>query len=365
MTSRLRALALAVWALCLTTCLLPAEERVDLDRTAGEAEADGVRVRVDDNLAGVRSFDGERLELWAQAPGLRMHVELDSPGVRRHLQLDVLNCMITGTLRVNGGPSLAPEPIVERAAACRFSLDVEHGSVIELFASQESPGAPFVFAVLSDVQSAVGRVHEIFERMKQDPELAFVVSTGDLVDTGARSELVRFQAELAALEIPFFSTVGNHEMGAPPSVWHELFGPFNVHFDYNGVAFSLVDSGNATIDPSQYERLDDWLGRARRGAHMVLTHVPPLDPSGLRGGGFRSRKEAAKLLTKLAQGRVDALFLGHIHSYYAFSAAGIPTYISGGGGAIQEKLDGIERHYLRVRVNGAGALEDVAIVRID
>src|SRR5690606_868678 len=93
---------------------------------------------------------------------------------------------------------------------------------------------PFVYAVLSDVQNAVDRVHDVFARMNEDTELAFVVSTGDLVDTGALGELERFQHELAALDIPLFSTVGNHEMGAPPRHWHNLFGPFNVHFSYKG-----------------------------------------------------------------------------------------------------------------------------------
>ena len=158
---------------------------------------------------------------------------------------------------------------------------------------------------------------------------------------------------------------GNHEMGAPASAWHELFGPFNVHFTFKGVAFSLVDSGNATIDPHVYERLDGWLDDNRARTHAVLTHVPPIDPAGLRGGSFRSRKEAAKLLQKLGAGQVDALFLGHIHSYYAFSAAGVPSYISGGGGAIQETLDGIERHYLRVRASPERGIEEVAVVRVD
>ncbi len=110
--------------------------------------------------------------------------------------------------------------------------------------------------------------------------------------------------------------------------------------------------------------LDRWLDQARDGTHAVFMHIPPLDPVGLRGGGFRSRKEAAKLMQMLADGRVDALFLGHIHSYYAFSAAGVPSYISGGGGAVPERFDGIGRHYLRVRASAAG-IEDVAVVRID
>ncbi len=162
-----------------------------------------------------------------------------------------------------------------------------------------------------------------------------------------------------------FSTVGNHEMGAPANEWHRLFGPFNVHFGFKGALFSLLDSGNATLDPTVYEWLDDWLRQARSEVHIVLTHVPPLDPVGVRGGGFRSRKEAAKLIARLGEGKVDGLFLGHIHSYYAFSAGGTPTYLSGGGGAIPERLDGIERHYLKVRVTPGKRIEDVALVRID
>ncbi len=354
---------LALLGFGMTTCFLPAEERVDLDREVGRARAEGVEVRVEDGLASVRAFDGTQLTLWAQAPTLRVHVDVPK-GEPRPLRIDLLNCIMTATLSLNGGPSVAPEPVAGHRAACRFEQTLAQSSVIDIFPSSEGD-PPFVFAVLSDVQSAIGEIEDIFERMNADPELAFVVSTGDLTDEGTRRQLERFQRELATLEVPFFSTVGNHEMGASPRHWHELFGPFNFHFRHHGVAFSLVDSGNGTIDPQVYERLDAWLTRSRSAPHLVFTHIPPLDPSGLRGGGFRSRKEAAKLITKIGKGKVDALFLGHIHSYYAFSSAGVPTYISGGGGAIEEKLDGIGRHYLRVRVDPTFGIEDVAVVRVD
>ncbi len=351
-------------ALCAHSCFLPAEERAALDLEVGRAEAPGVRIQVADGLAAVRTFDGNKLKLWAQAPRLNIAVELDTPG-ERELELEVLNCMPTAALSVDAGPSLAPEPVVGRRAACKFSLTLNQSAEIELFSTREDPEAGFVFAVLSDVQNAIGSVQDIFQRMNQDPELMFVVSTGDLVNNGTRSQLTRFQDELGQLEIPFFSTVGNHEMGAPAEVWHSLFGQFTTHFEFGGVAFSMVDSGNATVDPETYERLEDYLAQSRRKPHVVLTHVPPLDPSGLRQGSFRSRKEAAKFLKLLADGKVDALFLGHIHSYYAFSSAGIPTYISGGGGAIEEKLDGIGRHYLRVHVHPERGIEEVGLVRVD
>jgi Icc protein len=345
--------------LLMSGCLLPADERVSLDRVVGQASVAGLSLEVEEGRAGVRAFDGQRAELWAQAPALSIAVRSDR---ERALVLDVLNCM-PGTRLTTEQQTLEATSVGGRAATCRFELTVREGSQLALTPPAVEE-ATYAFAVLSDVQDAIGRVQDIYRRMNQDPELQFVVSTGDLVDTGVRDELVRFQDELAGLNIPLYSTVGNHEMGAPASDWHGLFGPFNVNFVHRGLTFSLVDSGNATIDPDMYDRLDSWLDAARDGTHIVLTHVPPLDPAGLRGGAFRSRKEAGKLIQKLGHGRVDALFLGHIHSYYSFSVANVPTYISGGGGAIQERFDGIERHYLKVRANARG-IEDVAIVRVD
>jgi hypothetical protein len=43
----------------------------------------------------------------------------------------------------------------------------------------------------------------------------------------------------------------------------------------------------------------------------------------------------------------------------------VPTFISGGGGAIEEQLDGIGRHYLKVHARPHKRLDDVAIVRVD
>lgn len=349
-----------VW---LAGCLLPASERVELDREVGMASAGDTSVEVIDGLAAVRGFDGERLELWAQAPELDVRVSRPA-GPPRLLRVDILNCARTARL-LHGAVAYEAVPVADKRASCGFMLELAGDALLQLRLPGSERNEPFVFAVLSDVQDDVDRVQDIFALMNRDPELRFVVSTGDLVDTGVHSELRRFQRELLPLEVPFYSTVGNHEMGAPARTWHELFGPFSFHYTFQGVSFSLLDSGNGTIDPHVYDRLDGWLEAARSRTHVVLTHVPPLDPVGLRGGGFRSRKEAAKLLQKLGAGRADVLFLGHIHSYYAFSGAGVPSYISGGGGAIPETLDGIARHYLRVRVDPALGIRDVAVVRVD
>ncbi len=217
--------------------------------------------------------------------------------------------------------------------------------------------------MLSDIQGGVGIVGDVFERMNADPTIRFVVSTGDLTDVGSWEELERFQRELEALRVPFYSTVGNHEVPGPEN-WHALFGPFSSFFRYRGVAYSLVDSSNATIDPTLRETLDAWIAAHVGQTHLFVTHIPLLDVAGLRSGAFRSRNEAASVLEGLAAGDVDALFFGHVHSYYAYELAGVPTYISGGGLAPGERFDGLERHYLTVDLSALG-IESVDLVRVD
>jgi 3',5'-cyclic-AMP phosphodiesterase len=355
--------ALGLTAHASGACLRPAEERARLDQRVGVAVQDGVRVEVEDGLASVRALDAERLTLWAQAPVLSLQLETDIEQPRP-FTLELMNARRDTRLETEAG-STPCTPLPDRASGCSFELVLAGSTSLRLASPDADDQDSFVFAVLGDVQRAIGSVDEVFARMNEDPELAFVVSPGDLVNTGARDELTRFQDELAILQVPYFSTVGNHELGGTPDAWHELFGRFNVHFHYKGVTFSLLDAGNATLDPIVYDWLAAWLEAARDATHTVYMHIPPLDPVGVRGGGFRSRKEAAKLMQMLGEARVDALFLGHIHSYYTFSAAGVPSYISGGGGAIPERFDGIGRHYLRVRASAARGIEDVAVVRID
>jgi hypothetical protein len=144
-------------------CLLPAEERVELDRKVGHAEAAGMRVEVEDGLAAVRAFDGQRLELWAQAPALRIRIAQAEAGPRP-LRLTVLNCMREALLEVDDTAILGM-PIAGRRAACEFAIEVSDGSSLRLApAGTDEPGS-FVFAVLSDIQRAVDRVDDIFARM--------------------------------------------------------------------------------------------------------------------------------------------------------------------------------------------------------
>ncbi len=348
------------WILiALTTCLRPSEDHAQYDREVGRAELPTTLLFEEGGLAAVRHLGPEEGSLWAASPIL--HLRVRAAGSFR---LTVHNVLPDSVAVLDDGRVLTREPDT-RPTVATFILALS-GTERTLRLAPPDADVPGTYrvAVLSDVQEAIGDVRDIYDRMRADPEIRFVLSTGDLTQNGGRSQLLQFQEELEHLPVPLYSTVGNHEVPGPDG-WHDLFGPFSSFFRYRGVAFSLVDSSNATIDPSVLEdRLQPWIDAHADAPHLFLTHVPIFDASGLRSGAFRSRNEAARLVQRLAAGDVDALFFGHVHSYYAYSLGGIDTYISGGGGAIEEQLDGIARHYLTVDLDPMG-VQSVGLVRIE
>ena len=347
----------------------PAEERARLDEQVGRAEVEGVSFQVAEGLAAVRAVESGALDLWAQAPSLTVSVEAEG-GSEQDWHVTVRNCMPRSEMtaeRVDGQTiqvELIEHPI-PTVKTWRVQLPETGTTKLNISPPDEQSEQPWRFAVLSDVQQGMDQVQDLFELINADASVRFVVSTGDLADEGQRAELERFQHHLLTLRVPFFSTIGNHDTGlGDTQLWHELFGRHSFHFRFKGVAFSLVDSASASIDPKVYRWLDSWLEAGRGGQHVFVTHFPPLDPIGALNRAFSSRKEAAKLLGRLAEGGVDLCLYGHLHSFHAFSNAGIPAYVSGGGGAIAEHMDGIGRHFLLVDADPERGLDQVQVVRV-
>jgi 3',5'-cyclic-AMP phosphodiesterase len=347
-------------------CLRPSAERARQDLQVGQAETAELRVAVEGGHAALREVEPGYVSLWAGAPRLRVQLSFaaDPPA---ELWFEVSNCMPSAELS-----SIPPLPLLaserEAGSVCRFQLGplgVERELTLLLEPPSSQRPRPFRFAVLSDVQEAIDRVQDIFVRLNQEPDIDFLLGAGDLTEQGTRAQLERFRSELSGLDIPYYTTLGNHELGQSPTLFHEFFGRASQSFEYSGVRFSLIDSASATVDPIVFGWLDEWLASARDQLHVVAMHIPPLDPIGVRNGAFASRSEAAKLLGRLATARVDLTLYGHIHSYYSFDNAGIPAFISGGGGAIPERFDQIGRHFLVVDAEPALQRLDVRMVRVD
>ncbi len=360
-----RAILGAISLLALS-CLRPTEERVERDREVGQATGYGLTVSVEDGLAAVRSLSTPLITLWGSAPSFRFTVS--SLGTRE-LFVDVQNCLPDAELQVVSGRALiTPLDNVDADIPTRkrWQVDVNDGDTQLALAPQDSASAePFRFALLSDIQEAIDKVSDIYDRINDEDGIRFVLGAGDLTSGGTREQLERFQKELLRLKVPYFATLGNHELGTRPDLFHDYFGRGNFHFRFHDVAFTLLDDGSASLDPTVYEWLDGWLEASRHDVHIVAMHIPPLDPFGVRNGAWASRAEAAKFLGRLAEGHVDLTLYGHIHSYYAFDNAGIPAFISGGGGAIPERFDGIGRHFMVFTADPQSGITAHDVVRVD
>ena len=359
-----------IGALPCAACVDVAQERAYRDETVGKGAAGETTFEVVNGLGAWRRLEPGAASLWAQAPSLQIDATRGDSGPSVWT-LTIANVLPDAVLeaRTESGTTV----IVAESRPGAFRTEKEWvvtlaagKTTLVLRPARGEPVSPWRFALLSDVQEAINRVQDIYARMNADPSITFVVSAGDLTEQGTVPELERFQRELESLRVPFFATLGNHELGTDRGApFQRYFGRANFSFAYGGMQFTFLDSASATIDPLVYEWLDGWLLEGRERTHAALMHIPPIDPIGVRNGSFASRNEASKLLAQLAEGGVDLTLYGHIHSYYAFSNAGIPAYISGGGGSIPERFDGIGRHYLTVDVDPFRGISQTGVVRID
>jgi Icc protein len=351
----------------LAGCLQVADGRARRDQSIGQASAAGITVAVDEGLAHVRELGPGGLRLWAQAPALSLAITRDAAAAAAPLAITLDNILADAQLLDEAGQPLAADPGDDPfPTRRRFLLPAGPASQrLTLRPADADRRERFRIGVFADVQERIGDVGDIYARMNQDPSIRFVLMNGDLTNRGTFKQLDRFQREMRALNVPIYATLGNHELGTRSDYFHDFFGRGNFSFDFRGARFTLLDSASATLSPLTYDMLDGWLRAGQDRFHFVGMHIPPLDPVGLRGGGFASSLEATTLLARLAAMGVNLTIYGHVHSYYAFSNAGIAAHITGGGGAIPERLDGIGRHFLTVDIDPDTQLFQVGIVRVD
>jgi 3',5'-cyclic-AMP phosphodiesterase len=362
-TLPLRYLPLVVSALICVQCLAPAADRAERDATIGQAKSSAYTARVTDGLAAIRQATGTKLQLWQSAPSMTLTLDFSRAAP---LDLEVLNTVPGSELTVLAGRATVEAQSGDHPKRRWFQITPATAGELELRLSPaKTQTSPFRFALMSDVQEAITSVSDVFRIVNQQPNLDFLLGAGDLTQRGERAQLERFELELEALNVPYYTTLGNHELGIEPTIYQELFGRGSFSFVHRGARFTLLDSASATLDNRTYRWLDDWLTLGKDQFHVIGMHVPPLDPTGTRNGAFASRDEALALFAKLQARDVDLTVYGHVHSFYDFDNAGIPAVISGGGGAIPERFDNIGRHFVVFEVDPVRQSFTKELVHVD
>ncbi len=350
----------------LTGCLDVGEQRAKRDEAIGQLASDSLSMSIDEGLALIRSHTNLSVDLWAQAP--EISGELDATENGRFV-FSLNNAMADAELKVSSEKNTVLVERVfsgaEKPTQKSWAFDVEAGKSFTFnVESTQNSNEEWRFVVFADVQRRIDGVQDLLAPMAQDKTVRFALISGDLTSQGTVEELAEFQSEILSLPFPCFATLGNHELGNGETTFHDFFGRGNFSFEYGGVRFTLLDSASATIAAPVWDWLEEWTEKGSEKAHLVMMHIPPLDVSGHRNGAFASRVEANTLLNVLERGHVDITIYGHVHTYAAFSNAGIPAYITGGGGAIPMRLDGIGRHFLKIDVDPTQQSFSPQVVRI-
>ncbi|MEO7096112.1 MAG: metallophosphoesterase [Polyangiales bacterium] len=355
---------LAVWWLVLAACTRPGDDRPLVEETVGSASIADATVSVGDGLAAVRELSDHRIDLWATAPAITIDITLGSTGAGAWT-LIVRNSLHDSALTVDGAP-IARDPGT-RPTVAQFQLALGAGPHALVLAPPDADRLErYRVAAMADIQQALPTVNEVFAAINAVPDARFVIAMGDITDRGEIAEYDLFEQQLGTLDIPFYSTIGNHELWQAFDRYTDRYGRADFQFGFKGAAFTFADTGDAGLDPIVEDWLVDRLAAAKDSTSVFLTHIPPLDPVGARYGAFRSSRDGHRLVSRLVGAGVDLALYGHIHTYVGYANAGIPSYISGGGGAEPMKGDGIDRHFLMVELDPENqTIGTVEVHRVD
>ncbi len=276
--------------------------------------------------------------------------------------------------------------IVEGSGACA-SLDTDasgelgQAALIVRHRLRATPSLPYDFAVWGNNAGHIGARAALVESVRAQAEgLAFALVTGDLTEQGTTAQL-----EVAAqmydgtdatpgLGFPWYATVGDRDIaGDAARGFADVLGRSTFAFDAGPLRLIMLDSADFTLAPGAISKLTDWLpvdaalwwsGDPAPAYRMVFTHVPPFEPFGGRGAGFKHRREAARIMAALRRNDVRGLFASHLSLFEEKDVAGVPVVYSGGAGADVETTEGTSRHWVRVTVHGPGADPPISWERV-
>jgi predicted phosphodiesterase len=196
------------------------------------------------------------------------------------------------------------------------------------------------FAVFGDVFDGDDVMEQIIEMVEKDSGYDFTICLGDMATHATEPDYESFsrRALLKYRKTPLIFVPGNHDMGegaARTALYQKHLGATHYSFALSKTLFVAIDNATSGAFDGQYKWLETTLKseRAKYDTLIVFMHMPPLD---LRGGLMwhaMPRENGDKLLALLKEYNTAAIFCGHIHAYEEWKENGIPTYVTGGGGA--------------------------------
>ena len=194
---------------------------------------------------------------------------------------------------------------------------------------------PFTFVQITDIHlnsndpKPLEYLMTSIADINQNPDIDFVLVTGDLADNGDNASLEQLDSALKTLNKKYYVVTGNHETTWSESgmaKFSELFGSERLEFEHNGVLFLGFTTGPfikmalGHVAPHDLTWLAEEVNNKGKGKQVFLvTHYP------ITKGDIDNWSEATDAIRKL---NVKVFIGGHYHRNRALFYDGIPGFLS-------------------------------------
>tara|TARA_B100001093_G_scaffold344292_2_gene329057 strand:+ start:24 stop:1205 length:1182 start_codon:yes stop_codon:yes gene_type:complete len=168
-----------------------------------------------------------------------------------------------------------------------------------------------------------------------------LILNGDITKMGTAAELERsvdfFDSQL---DIPWVATLGDRDVINSGSIEYiNRIGSSTFAFDLGPTRVIILDSADQALGLDARTQLNTWLTQSSLGwsaaapsHHLIVTHVPPFDPSGHRGAGLKQRHEGASFVALASRSLVPYVITSQLSDYEVTRAGQTQIVHSGGGG---------------------------------
>ncbi len=186
----------------------------------------------------------------------------------------------------------------------------------------------FRFAMLSDTHIGNETAKEDLERSIRDinaqPDVAFVMISGDITEFGSDEELKLAKSLFDQLKKPWYIIPGNHDAKWSESgcnTFHTVFGAETFSFTYKGYRFLGTSCGpNMRMGPGQIPRehivwLEEQLKHQDKKQPLIFVNHYPMDD------GLNNWYE---VLDRFKGYNLKAIICGHGHNNHNLNFEGIP-----------------------------------------
>ncbi len=316
------------------------------DRNVGQASLSQFTFSGHDGLLHVTSVTEENIELLASAPEFSFTIRKNTS---QPVDLTITIGNVPSDIEIIGlgsGEEVAGNERIWLAKQWTVTLNEE----VQTFSTVKASSENFSYLVFGDIQRGLDDFDEMITIMNEQNDAAFIIGVGDLTNNTQDDEFTKLISHYQKLRLPVYVTPGNHDVFRG-ELFQKHFGSATYSFDYRGVRFTSIDSAFAGLSGYTWERYERWAEQQSGRLHVVYSHYPSTDVSGIRAGHWSKRREAFRFQAISSKFDVDLLMFGHIHSFDQYRIAGIDTVITGGSGGIPEELDGIGRHFIRIDVD--------------